>query len=75
MMETERLGEGEGVGGARDGLVDGGDVWLLTCDLPSVVLPPPDPLNLPLRALEVGCTGRWELLNVPGPPESTVSDF
>ncbi|EDL26757.1 mCG15924, isoform CRA_f [Mus musculus] len=31
-----------------------------------------DPLNLPLRALEVGCTGRWELLNVPGPPESTL---
>ena len=26
----------------------------------------------PLRALEVGCTGRWELLNVPGPPESTL---
>ncbi|XP_021511553.1 superkiller complex protein 2 [Meriones unguiculatus] len=37
-----------------------------------LVLPPPDPLNLPLRALEVGCTGRWELLNVPGAPESTL---
>uniref|UniRef100_A0A8C6IG21 Superkiller complex protein 2 n=1 Tax=Mus spicilegus TaxID=10103 RepID=A0A8C6IG21_MUSSI len=37
-----------------------------------LVLPPLDPLNLPLRALEVGCTGRWELLNVPGPPESTL---
>ncbi|KAJ1068618.1 hypothetical protein K5549_011571 [Capra hircus] len=31
-----------------------------------------DPLDLPLRAVELGCTGRWELLNVPGAPESTV---
>ncbi|XP_007459594.1 PREDICTED: helicase SKI2W isoform X1 [Lipotes vexillifer] len=37
-----------------------------------IVLPPPDPLDLPLRALELGCTGRWELLNVPGAPESTL---
>ncbi|XP_040587963.1 helicase SKI2W isoform X1 [Mesocricetus auratus] len=37
-----------------------------------LVLPPPDPLNLPLRALEVGCTGRWELLSEPGAPESTL---
>nr|XP_042122429.1 helicase SKI2W [Peromyscus maniculatus bairdii] len=37
-----------------------------------LVLPPPDPLNLPLRALEVGCTGRWELLNEPGAPETTL---
>ncbi|KAF4013509.1 hypothetical protein G4228_004663 [Cervus hanglu yarkandensis] len=37
-----------------------------------LVLPPPDPLDLPLRAVELGCTGRWELLNVPGAPESTV---
>uniref|UniRef100_A0A452EEL4 Superkiller complex protein 2 n=1 Tax=Capra hircus TaxID=9925 RepID=A0A452EEL4_CAPHI len=43
-----------------------------TCDLSSVVLPPPDPLDLPLRAVELGCTGRWELLNVPGAPESTL---
>uniref|UniRef100_A0A4W2E2S7 Ski2 like RNA helicase n=1 Tax=Bos indicus x Bos taurus TaxID=30522 RepID=A0A4W2E2S7_BOBOX len=38
-----------------------------------LVLPPPDPLDLPLRAVELGCTGRWELLNVPGAPESTTS--
>uniref|UniRef100_A0A2K5QMN5 Superkiller complex protein 2 n=1 Tax=Cebus imitator TaxID=2715852 RepID=A0A2K5QMN5_CEBIM len=38
----------------------------------SVVLPPPDPLDLPLRAVELGCTGRWELLNLPGAPESTL---
>lgn len=37
-----------------------------------LVLPPPDPLDLPLRAVELGCTGRWELLNVPGAPESTL---
>uniref|UniRef100_A0A8D1D193 Superkiller complex protein 2 n=1 Tax=Sus scrofa TaxID=9823 RepID=A0A8D1D193_PIG len=37
-----------------------------------LVLPTPDPLDLPLRALELGCTGRWELLNVPGAPESTL---
>ncbi|XP_032506230.1 helicase SKI2W isoform X2 [Phocoena sinus] len=37
-----------------------------------IVLPPPDPLDLPLRAVELGCTGRWELLNVPGAPESTL---
>uniref|UniRef100_A0A8C9EE29 SKI2 subunit of superkiller complex n=1 Tax=Phocoena sinus TaxID=42100 RepID=A0A8C9EE29_PHOSS len=37
-----------------------------------IVLPPPDPLDLPLRAVELGCTGRWELLNVPGAPESTI---
>ncbi|XP_073080701.1 superkiller complex protein 2 isoform X5 [Manis javanica] len=37
-----------------------------------LVLLPPDPLDLPLRALELGCTGRWELLNVPGAPESTL---
>uniref|UniRef100_A0A2K6TTG7 Superkiller complex protein 2 n=1 Tax=Saimiri boliviensis boliviensis TaxID=39432 RepID=A0A2K6TTG7_SAIBB len=37
-----------------------------------VVLPPPDPLDLPLRAVELGCTGRWELLNLPGAPESTL---
>ncbi|XP_035307660.1 helicase SKI2W isoform X2 [Cricetulus griseus] len=37
-----------------------------------LVLPPPDPLNLPLRALEVGCTGRWELLSEPGAAESTL---
>ncbi|EPY85403.1 helicase SKI2W [Camelus ferus] len=37
-----------------------------------LVLPPPDPLDLPLRAVELGCTGRWELLNVPGAPESTI---
>ncbi|XP_014445565.1 helicase SKI2W [Tupaia chinensis] len=37
-----------------------------------LVLPPPDPLNLPLRALELGCTGRWELLTEPGAPESTL---
>lgn len=37
-----------------------------------LVLPPPDPLNLPLRAVELGCAGRWELLNVPGAPESTL---
>ncbi|XP_010831661.1 PREDICTED: helicase SKI2W, partial [Bison bison bison] len=30
------------------------------------------PLDLPLRAVELGCTGRWELLNVPGAPESTL---
>ncbi|XP_057554719.1 SKI2 subunit of superkiller complex protein isoform X6 [Hippopotamus amphibius kiboko] len=37
-----------------------------------LVLPPPDPLDLPLRAVELGCTGRWELLNVSGAPESTL---
>ncbi|KAF3815192.1 helicase SKI2W [Mirounga leonina] len=37
-----------------------------------LVLPPPDPLDLPLRPVELGCTGRWELLNVPGAPESTL---
>ncbi|KAG8505791.1 Helicase SKI2W [Galemys pyrenaicus] len=37
-----------------------------------LVLPPPDPLDLPLRAVELGCTGQWELLNVPGAPESTL---
>ncbi|CAK6447145.1 unnamed protein product [Pipistrellus nathusii] len=37
-----------------------------------LVLPPPDPLDLPLRAVELGCTGRWELRNVPGAPESTL---
>ncbi|XP_071074504.1 superkiller complex protein 2 isoform X2 [Dasypus novemcinctus] len=37
-----------------------------------LVLPPPGPLDLPLRAVELGCTGRWELLNVPGAPESTL---
>ncbi|XP_027777724.2 superkiller complex protein 2 [Marmota flaviventris] len=37
-----------------------------------LVLPSPDPLNLPLRTVELGCTGRWELLNVPGTPESTL---
>lgn len=37
-----------------------------------LVLPPLDPLDLPLRAVELGCTGRWELLNVPGAPESTL---
>uniref|UniRef100_A0A8C5W1A5 SKI2 subunit of superkiller complex n=1 Tax=Microcebus murinus TaxID=30608 RepID=A0A8C5W1A5_MICMU len=37
-----------------------------------LVLPPPGPLDLPLRAVELGCTGRWELLNVPGAPESTI---
>ncbi|XP_036094261.1 helicase SKI2W isoform X2 [Rousettus aegyptiacus] len=37
-----------------------------------LALPPPDPLDLPLRAVELGCTGRWELLNVPGAPESTL---
>uniref|UniRef100_A0A8C3YNK2 SKI2 subunit of superkiller complex n=1 Tax=Catagonus wagneri TaxID=51154 RepID=A0A8C3YNK2_9CETA len=37
-----------------------------------LVLPPPDPLDLPLRALELGCTGHWELLNAPGAPESTI---
>ncbi|XP_005389457.1 PREDICTED: helicase SKI2W [Chinchilla lanigera] len=37
-----------------------------------LVLPPPDPLHLPLRAVELGCTGRWELLNVPGAPVSTL---
>uniref|UniRef100_A0A9L0RYH3 Superkiller complex protein 2 n=1 Tax=Equus caballus TaxID=9796 RepID=A0A9L0RYH3_HORSE len=37
-----------------------------------LVLPPPDPLDLPLRAVELGCTGRWELLNAPGAPESTL---
>ncbi|KAB0400292.1 hypothetical protein E2I00_011753 [Balaenoptera physalus] len=31
-----------------------------------------DPLDLPLRAVELGCTGRWELLNVPGAPETTL---
>lgn len=36
------------------------------------MLLPPDPLDLPLRAVELGCTGRWELLNVPGAPESTL---
>nr|XP_048293878.1 helicase SKI2W [Myodes glareolus] len=41
-------------------------------DTERLVLPPPDPLNLPLGALEVGCTGHWELLNVPGAPESTL---
>uniref|UniRef100_A0A8D1Y1D9 SKI2 subunit of superkiller complex n=1 Tax=Sus scrofa TaxID=9823 RepID=A0A8D1Y1D9_PIG len=40
-----------------------------------LVLPTPDPLDLPLRALELGCTGRWELLNVPGAPESTIFLF
>uniref|UniRef100_A0ABI7YVT1 Ski2 like RNA helicase n=1 Tax=Felis catus TaxID=9685 RepID=A0ABI7YVT1_FELCA len=37
-----------------------------------LVLPPPDPLDLPLRPVELGCTGHWELLNVPGAPESTL---
>ncbi|XP_037700706.1 helicase SKI2W isoform X2 [Choloepus didactylus] len=37
-----------------------------------LVLPSPGPLDLPLRAVELGCTGRWELLNVPGAPESTL---
>uniref|UniRef100_A0A2K5MP95 Superkiller complex protein 2 n=3 Tax=Cercocebus atys TaxID=9531 RepID=A0A2K5MP95_CERAT len=37
-----------------------------------LVLPPPDPLDLPLRAVELGCTGRWELLNLPGTPESSL---
>ncbi|KAF6365315.1 Ski2 like RNA helicase [Rhinolophus ferrumequinum] len=37
-----------------------------------LVLPPLEPLDLPLRAVELGCTGRWELLNVPGAPESTL---
>uniref|UniRef100_A0A5F9DK72 SKI2 subunit of superkiller complex n=1 Tax=Oryctolagus cuniculus TaxID=9986 RepID=A0A5F9DK72_RABIT len=37
-----------------------------------LVLPPLDPLDLPLRAVELGCTGRWELLNVRGAPESTL---
>uniref|UniRef100_A0A5F9D2I7 SKI2 subunit of superkiller complex n=1 Tax=Oryctolagus cuniculus TaxID=9986 RepID=A0A5F9D2I7_RABIT len=37
-----------------------------------LVLPPLDPLDLPLRAVELGCTGRWELLNVRGAPESTI---
>ncbi|KAM5287211.1 superkiller complex protein 2 isoform 2-T2 [Hipposideros larvatus] len=37
-----------------------------------LALPPPDPLDLPLRAVELGCTGRWELLNVRGAPESTL---
>ncbi|XP_066215877.1 superkiller complex protein 2 [Saccopteryx leptura] len=37
-----------------------------------LVLPPRDPLDLPIRAVELGCTGRWELLNVPGAPESTL---
>uniref|UniRef100_A0A8C6FP58 SKI2 subunit of superkiller complex n=1 Tax=Moschus moschiferus TaxID=68415 RepID=A0A8C6FP58_MOSMO len=37
-----------------------------------LVLHPPDPLDLPLRAVELGCTGRWELLNVPGAPDSTL---
>uniref|UniRef100_A0ABI7YV67 Ski2 like RNA helicase n=1 Tax=Felis catus TaxID=9685 RepID=A0ABI7YV67_FELCA len=37
-----------------------------------LVLPPPDPLDLPLRPVELGCTGHWELLNVPGAPESTI---
>ncbi|XP_016070813.1 PREDICTED: helicase SKI2W isoform X2 [Miniopterus natalensis] len=37
-----------------------------------LVLPPPGPLDLPLRAVELGCTGRWALLNEPGAPESTL---
>ncbi|XP_024104012.2 superkiller complex protein 2 isoform X2 [Pongo abelii] len=37
-----------------------------------LVLPPPDPLDLPLRAVELGCTGHWELLNLPGAPESSL---
>ncbi|XP_006875633.1 PREDICTED: helicase SKI2W [Chrysochloris asiatica] len=37
-----------------------------------LVLPPPGSLDLPLRAMELGCTGHWELLNVPGAPESTL---
>ncbi|KAF6116128.1 Ski2 like RNA helicase [Phyllostomus discolor] len=37
-----------------------------------LVLPPPDPLDLPLRAVELGCSGRWELLNIAGAPESTL---
>ncbi|XP_037007231.2 SKI2 subunit of superkiller complex protein [Artibeus jamaicensis] len=37
-----------------------------------LVLPPPGPLDLPLRAVELGCSGRWELLNIPGAPESTL---
>ncbi|XP_011378115.1 helicase SKI2W isoform X1 [Pteropus vampyrus] len=37
-----------------------------------LALPPPDPLDLPLRAVELGCTGRWEVLNAPGAPESTL---
>uniref|UniRef100_A0A8I3NUP8 Ski2 like RNA helicase n=1 Tax=Canis lupus familiaris TaxID=9615 RepID=A0A8I3NUP8_CANLF len=41
-------------------------------DTERLALPPPDPLDLPLRPVELGCTGRWELLNVPGTPESTL---
>uniref|UniRef100_A0A8I3NPI7 Ski2 like RNA helicase n=1 Tax=Canis lupus familiaris TaxID=9615 RepID=A0A8I3NPI7_CANLF len=41
-------------------------------DTERLALPPPDPLDLPLRPVELGCTGRWELLNVPGTPESTI---
>ncbi|XP_045681804.1 helicase SKI2W isoform X2 [Phyllostomus hastatus] len=37
-----------------------------------LVLSPPDPLDLPLRAVELGCSGRWELLNIAGAPESTL---
>ncbi|XP_068929383.1 superkiller complex protein 2 [Petaurus breviceps papuanus] len=41
-----------------------------------LVLPPRGPLDLPLCALELGCTGRWELLSSPqvsDPPNGTLS--
>uniref|UniRef100_G3W557 SKI2 subunit of superkiller complex n=1 Tax=Sarcophilus harrisii TaxID=9305 RepID=G3W557_SARHA len=41
-----------------------------------LVLPPRGPLDLPLCALELGCTGRWELLSQPqvsDSPAGTIS--
>lgn len=49
------------------------------CILLSVDLPPVGPDDLPLSLLEMGCSGRFELIthtlpkNKPLPPHSTVS--
>lgn len=89
-MELERLGEAwAGIWGLREG-ISGLPVPVLGLPVPvrgpgdgpgaAAAVPPRGPRELPLALLELGCSGRFELLSgapgeAEGPePRQTVSD-